>query len=49
MANIIHKGPYEDCTPTYEKLYAWLEENHKKFVGSILVRNATEKGLECEF
>ena len=33
MANIIHKGPYEDCTPTYEKLYAWLEENHKNLIG----------------
>lgn len=33
MANIVHKGPYEDCTPTYEKLYAWLEENNKKLIG----------------
>lgn len=33
MANIVHKGPYEDCTSTYEKLYAWLEDKHKKLVG----------------
>jgi AraC family transcriptional regulator len=24
MAKIIHKGPYEECGPTYEKLFAWL-------------------------
>ena len=35
MAYIVHKGPYEECTPTYEKLYAWLEEKHKKLVGPI--------------
>ena len=35
MANIIHKGQYEDCTPTYEKLYAWIEEKDTKLVGPI--------------
>jgi effector-binding domain-containing protein len=33
MAKTIHIGPYEECGPTYEKLYAWLEENGKKIVG----------------
>jgi len=35
MAKIIHKGPYEACEPTYQKLYAWLEENNKKITGPI--------------
>lgn len=33
MAKIIHKGPYEDCGPTYEKLFAWLYENSKTISG----------------
>lgn len=35
MAKIIHKGPYEDCGPTYEKLYRWLAENQMKITGPI--------------
>ena len=33
MARIVHKGPYEECCPVYEKLFAWIEENGKKIVG----------------
>ncbi len=33
MAKIVHKGPHQDCGPTYEMLFAWLEENGKKIVG----------------
>ena len=33
MAKTIHKGPYEDCGPTYEKLFKWLVENGKKVTG----------------
>lgn len=33
MAKTVHKGPYEAMVPTYEKLYAWLEENGKHIVG----------------
>jgi effector-binding domain-containing protein len=33
MAKTIHKGPYEECGPTYEKLFKWLEENGKKITG----------------
>ena len=33
MAKTIHKGPYEQCGPTYEKLYKWLGENRKKING----------------
>ena len=29
MAKIIHKGPYREETATYQKLFAWLEENGK--------------------
>ena len=35
MAKTVHKGPYEECTPTYEKLFSWLEENNKKLVGPL--------------
>jgi effector-binding domain-containing protein len=33
MARTVHKGPYEDCGPTYEKLFAWLKQNGKTLVG----------------
>ena len=33
VAKIIHKGPYQDCGPAYERLYAWLGENGKRIVG----------------
>lgn len=33
MAMIVHKGPYEQCAPTYKTLFAWIAENHKKVVG----------------
>ena len=32
MAKIIHKGPYEECGPTYEKLFAWLAAKGKEIV-----------------
>ena len=35
MAKIIHKGPYEECGQTYEKLFAWLEDNGRKLSGPI--------------
>lgn len=34
-AQIIHKGPYEDCGPVYERLFAWLEESGLKLMGPI--------------
>ena len=33
MAKIIHKGRYQDCAPTYEKLFNWLAENKKQIIG----------------
>ena len=33
MAKIIHKGPYQEETATYEKLFAWLEKNNKAIMG----------------
>jgi len=33
MAKTVHKGPYEDCGLTYEKLFLWLGENGKEIVG----------------
>lgn len=35
MAKTIHKGPYQDCGPTYEKLYKWIEEKGKKITGPV--------------
>lgn len=35
MAKIAHKGPYEECGPTYERLFLWLEENGRKLSGPI--------------
>jgi effector-binding domain-containing protein len=35
MAKIVHKGPYEACEPTYERLFAWLLENGLKLTGPI--------------
>ncbi len=35
MAKTIHKGPYQDCGPTYEKLYKWLEEQGKRITGPV--------------
>ena len=35
MAKIVHKGPYEDCEPTYEKLFTWIEQNGMKVTGPI--------------
>ncbi len=35
MAKIIHKGPYEKCGPTYDKLFACLQQNGKTINGPI--------------
>ena len=35
MAKIIHKGPYEKCTSTYEKLFEWIDKNKKIISGPI--------------
>ena len=35
MARVLHKGPYQECAPTYAKLFAWLESRGKKVTGPI--------------
>jgi len=35
MAKTVHRGPYQDCGPTYESLFKWLEENGKQLTGPI--------------
>lgn len=35
MARIVHKGPYEACEPTYERLFAWLEKNGRRIIGPL--------------
>jgi effector-binding domain-containing protein len=33
MVKTMHKGPYAECGPTYERLYAWLKEKSMKING----------------
>ncbi|MFC1786891.1 GyrI-like domain-containing protein [Halobacteriota archaeon] len=33
MAKTIHKGPYEECGPSYERLFKWIAENGKVVSG----------------
>jgi effector-binding domain-containing protein len=33
MVKTLHKGPYQEETATYEKLFAWLEQNNKTITG----------------
>jgi effector-binding domain-containing protein len=35
MVRALHRGPYETCPPTYERLFAWLADNGKWPVGPI--------------
>jgi effector-binding domain-containing protein len=35
MAKTMHKGPYQDCGPTYEKFYKWIEDQGKKISGPV--------------
>jgi effector-binding domain-containing protein len=49
MAKIIHKGPYEKCEPTYNKLYAWIKENGKTIAGptrEAYLNDPNEVGME---
>ena len=49
MAKIVHKGPYEKCESTYNKIFAWIEKNGKKIVGPIreaYLNDSREVGLE---
>ena len=33
MAKTVHKGPYDECGPAYERLFAWVAANGRKLVG----------------
>ena len=33
FAKIIHKGKYQDCGSTYEKLFRWIAQTGKKLTG----------------
>ena len=49
MAKTIHKGPYEQCTSTYEKLFAWIKQNGKTITGPIrevYLNDPREVGME---
>ena len=49
MAKIIHKGPYDKCEATYNKMFAWIEKNGKKIAGPIreaYLNDPREVGVE---
>ncbi len=49
MAKIIHKGPYDKCEPTYNKIFTWIAKNGKKIVGptrELYLNDPNEVGLE---
>ena len=49
MAKIIHKGPYDKCETTYNKIFAWIDKNGKKIAGPIrevYLNDPREVGLE---
>jgi AraC family transcriptional regulator len=49
MAKIIHKGPYDKCEPTYEKIFAWIKKNGRNIVGptiEVYLNDPREVGLE---
>jgi len=33
FAKTVHKGPYEECGPCYEKMFKWIASQGKKVVG----------------
>ena len=35
MAKIVHRGPYEECEPTYDRLFAWIARNGMSITGPI--------------
>ncbi len=35
MARTVTKGPYEECGPAYERLYAWIAEKGRKINGPL--------------
>ena len=35
MARIIHRGSYEECGPSYEKLFRWIREKKENITGPI--------------
>ncbi|MEN6343308.1 MAG: GyrI-like domain-containing protein [Methanospirillum sp.] len=35
FAKVLHRGPYERCTATYERFYAWLAEHGLAITGPI--------------
>ena len=49
MAKIIHKGPYDKCEPTYEKIFAWIKKERRNIVGptrEVYLNDPNEVGLE---
>ena len=35
MAKVVHKGPYDQCEPAYNAVFAWVAENGKQIVGPV--------------
>ena len=35
MARVVHKGPYDQCEPAYNAVFAWVARNGKQIVGPV--------------
>ncbi|NYT09624.1 MAG: hypothetical protein GKC09_06775 [Methanosarcinales archaeon] len=35
MARTVHRGPYEECGPAYERLFSWIREKNLTVCGPI--------------
>jgi effector-binding domain-containing protein len=35
MARVFHQGPYQECTATYERLFAWIRDRGLEITGPI--------------
>ena len=49
MAKIVHKGPYDQCESTYNKVFAWIEKNGKQIAGpsrEAYLNDPNEVGLD---
>lgn len=49
MAKIVHRGPYEACEPTYNRLFAWIADQGKTITGpmrEVYLNDPREVGQE---
>ena len=49
MARIVHRGPYEECGPSYERIFSWARDKGKKIIGpsrEVYMNDPREVGFE---